>query len=175
MLATDAVGRLEIGQGARHLEDAMGSTQRQGEALTGTFQPLAVFGGQCTMLVQAGQVEEGIGTTLAPDLPVARHGHLGGGRGGVRAVQSWCAEGGGLAADAQVQVDAIQQRAGQFRPVALDLLGRAAAAPAGIAQVTAGTGVHRRHQLEARRKAHLVAGPGNDDLAAFERGGIYSH
>ena len=82
-------------------------------------------------------------------------------------------QGGGLAGHGQVQVDAVEQRAGELAAVAGDLLRGAAAAAAGIAKIAAGAGIHRRHQLEARREAHLVAGPGDNDLPAFQ--GLAQH
>ena len=62
-----------------------------------------------------------------------------------------------------MQVDAVEQGAGEFVAVALDLLRGATATSGGFAQVTARAGVHRSDQLEARREAHPVPGAGNHD------------
>ena len=120
------------------------------------------------MAPQAGQVEKGIGTALALALQLACPGDSGGGFGAVVARLWPGVEGGGLAGHGQVQVDAIEQRAGQLVAIALDLFRRAAAASAGFAKVSAGAGVHRRDQLEACRELHPVAGPGDDDLPGLE-------
>src|SRR6056297_3165173 len=74
----------------------------------------------------------------------------------------------GHAAYLGVQVDAIQQRAGDPRLVALNLFRGAAAAPLAIAEVAAGAGIHRRHQLEACRIGDLVARPRQGNLPRFE-------
>lgn len=47
-----------------------------------------------------------------------------------------------LASHGQVQVDAVQQWPGQLVAIARDLLGAAAAAASGVAQVAARAGVH---------------------------------
>ena len=78
-------------------------------------------------------------------------------------------KGGAFPVDGEVQVDAVQQRPGELGAVALDLLGRAAAAAARVAEIATGAGVHRRHQLEACREAHTAVGAGNDDFASFQR------
>jgi hypothetical protein len=51
------------------------------------------------------------------------------------------------------QIDAIQQGPGQPAAIACDLIGRAAASRRRMTEITAGAGVHRRHQLEAGRKS----------------------
>ena len=67
------------------------------------------------------------------------------------------------------QVDAIEQWSGELRTVALDLLGRAAAAQARVPQVAATTGIHRRDQLKARRESRLARSAGNGDTPRLER------
>jgi hypothetical protein len=71
------------------------------------------------------------------------------------------------------QVDAVEQRARQLALVARHLLGRAAAGAAlagGLrAQPAAGAGVHRRHQLEARRELRLPRGAGDGDAPGLQR------
>lgn len=107
----------------------MGGAQRQGEAFAGGFQPVLVDARQRAVLAQPRQVEEGIGAMLALLLALAGGGDQAGGAGGVVALLPGRGEGGGFAGDGQVQVDAVQQGAGEFVAVALDLLGRAATAP----------------------------------------------
>ena len=71
----------------------------------------------------------------------------------------------GQAGHFDVQIDAIDQRPRNPRPIAAHLLLAAGAAPFGVPQVTAGTWVHRRHQLESRREIRLAGGAGNGDSA----------
>lgn len=139
MVALD-VGRVrQVGEGAGHLDQPVRGTQGQPEALAGLLQPMLVVGRQRTVLVQPGQVEEGVGAALASQLPTAGPAYFLGGGGAVQPVSDRRAEVGGFAGDRQVQVDAVQQRAGEPGPVALDLLRRAAAAVGLVAQVAAAT------------------------------------
>ena len=66
--------------------------------------------------------------------------------------------------DLHMQIDAVQQGPGDTGAVASDLLHGAAAAPARVAQVTAGAGVHGRDQLETRRELGLAGGAGDMDM-----------
>jgi len=68
-----------------------------------------------------------------------------------------------------MQVDAIEQRTGDARAIAAHLVGRAATAAVGIAEISARTGVHGRDQLKARRKIRLARGARNGDRARFQR------
>jgi len=47
-----------------------------------------------------------------------------------------------------VEIDAIEQRSGNSLPITLDLEGTAAAFAFQIAEVSAGTGIHRGHEHE---------------------------
>ena len=58
---------------------------------------------------------------------------------------------------------------GDAAAVARDALGRAAAAAAAVAAMPAGTGVHRRDQLEARRELRLARGARDRHAPGFER------
>ncbi len=120
------------------------------------------------MHAQAGQVEEGVGAALALLLQCAGGGDLGGSVGAVVIIVGGWGQRRSFAGNGQVQVDTVQQRAGEFVAVTLDLLAAAAAAPVRVAQVAAGAGVHRRHQLEARRETDFVTGPGDHDFARFQ-------
>lgn len=168
VVAGDGLGVLEVGERAGDLDDAVCGPQRQAEALAGTFQPATVFLGQRAMATQALEVEEGVGAALAIELALAGTGHVGSGAGAVLATGKRVVQRRGFAGHGQVQVDAIEQRAGELGAVALDLFGRAAAAVCAVAQVAAGTGVHRGDQLETRGEAHAVVGASDHDLAAFQ-------
>ena len=58
--------------------------------------------------------------------------------------------------DFDLQVNAVEQRPGDARTVTRNLIRRAAAAPVVMTEIAAGTGVHRRNQLELRREISLV-------------------
>lgn len=164
---TNGLGLFQVRQRTRHLEQAMGRPQRQREAFAGGFQPGLVGRCQQAMPAQAVEIEEGIGAALATLLQRAGLGHDSGDTGAGFAT-GLVIEHGILPGHRQVQVDAVEQGAGEFVAVALDLLGAAAAAAGGVAKIAAGAGVHRRHQLEACREAHPIPGPGDHDLARFQ-------
>jgi len=68
-----------------------------------------------------------------------------------------------------VQVDPVEQRAGQAVPILLDHVGGAAAATAGVAGPAAGAGIHRRDQLEARGEVGIAAQARHRDHAGLKR------
>ena len=68
-----------------------------------------------------------------------------------------------------MQVDAIEQRTGDTRAIALDAVAAATATTRCVAGPAAGTGIHRGDELEARRKLALPRGTGDGDDAGFER------
>lgn len=151
----------------------MRGAQGQAEALAGTFQPVLIGGVQAAVLAQAGQVEKGIGHALALDLALPGARHQGGAGGCVGTFAGQHMQGGGFPGHRHMQVDAVEQWPRELAAVALDLFGAAATAAAGVAKKAARAGVHRRYQLEPRGKAHLVTGPGDDDLPTFQ--GLAQH
>ena len=120
------------------------------------------------MAFQTRQIEKGIGAALALLLDFTGLGDPLGGAGAAVAGHWRRIERGRLAGDRQVQIDAVEQRAGEFVAVALDHIGRAGTAAAGLAEITAGTGIHRCDQLEARRKSYAVAGSRNHNVPGFQ-------
>ena len=68
-----------------------------------------------------------------------------------------------------VHVDAVQQRTRDAPAIARNLVRRAMAATATVTQITAGTGIHGRHQLEARGKLRTVGRPGDQDASGLQR------
>lgn len=158
---------VQVGQGACHFQYAVCCTQAQSQSFAGVLQPLAVFALQAAMLLHAIEIEVGIGAALASQLLLACLHHLLGQFGAAWAGLGVSVQSGGFPRHAEVQVDAVEQRAGEFAAVALDLFSGTAAAPGWIAQMPAGARIHRRHQLKARRKTHFVACPSNHDLATF--------
>src|SRR4051812_42872315 len=69
----------------------------------------------------------------------------------------------------ELDVDAIGERARYASAVARDALGRAAAAAGAIAAMSARARIHRRDQLEARRKLDLPRGARDGYPSAFDR------
>src|SRR5258708_162768 len=67
-----------------------------------------------------------------------------------------------------VQVDAIHKRSGDAHAVTRHEIGRAVTPSRVMPEVTAGAGVHRRHELEARGKIHLRCGARDRDASRFE-------
>ena len=121
------------------------------------------------MLTQPRQIEEGVGAALAFVLTFPGFSHLLGDHGGIVSRFAPGVQRRGFPGDGQVQVDAVQQRAGEFVAVALHHVWRTAAAAAGFAKISTGAGIHRRHQLETRRKAYSVAGARNHDVPGLQR------
>ena len=68
-----------------------------------------------------------------------------------------------------LQIDPIQQRPGDARPVACDLIGGAATFAARMAEVAAGAGIHRRNELKSCRKGRLARGPRDMNFPRLER------
>lgn len=168
VLAGNGRGAIEIGEGAGDLDDAVCGAQRQAEAFAGVFQPATVLHHQRAVATQALEIEKRVGAALAIELALAGLGHGFRGACTVLAAGLGVVQRGGFAGDGEVQVDAVEQRAGELGAVALDLLRGATAWVGDVAQVAAGAGVHGGDQLETRREAHPVVGPGDDDLAAFQ-------
>jgi hypothetical protein len=75
--------------------------------------------------------------------------------------------------DLDVQVDAVQQRAGDLAQVLLDLRRRAAAGPPRIGAVSAGARVHRRHQDEVGREGRGPQRPADRHAAVLQ--GLAQH
>ena len=71
--------------------------------------------------------------------------------------------------DLDVQVDAVEQGAGDATQVLLDLGRRAGAGAAGIGPVSAGAGVHGGDEDEVGGEGRAAEGPADGDLAFLER------
>ena len=83
------------------------------------------------------------------------------------------AERGGFTGHGQVQIDAVEQRPGEFVAVALDLFRGAAATPRRLPQITARAGIHGSDQLKTRRKTHAVTRTGDHYKPRFH--GLSEH
>ena len=105
-----------------------------------------------------------------PDVPIAAHGRPGPARAPParpprRPVQVFR----GHRRQAQMQVDAVQQGAGDAARVARHLVGRAGAGPRRMSAPPAGARIHGRDQLEAGRKPRRAHGPRDQHPAGFQR------
>ena len=68
-----------------------------------------------------------------------------------------------------VQINAVQQRAGYFRLILANLLRRTPAGARPIAKIAAGTGIHGGHQHEFCRKTNAHGRPRNGDGSLLQR------
>jgi hypothetical protein len=68
-----------------------------------------------------------------------------------------------------VQIDAVEQRAGDLRLIVLRAFRRAAAAECGVIEMPATAWVHRRYQLHPRGIRHMRVDPRHRGAAAFQR------
>lgn len=168
MLAADPFQLLKVGQGAGDLQQAVGGPQRQGQSFAGGFQPGFVGRGQFAMAAQPRKVEKGVGAALTGLLALAGFGHALGCCGGIVTGYALGIERRGFPRHGQVQVDTVEQRTGQLVAIPLHHVRRAAAAPAGLAEISTGARVHGRDQLEARWKAHAIPGTRNHDVSRLE-------
>lgn len=114
------------------------------------------------------QLEECVGAALALLLQRPRGSYLARDVGAAFAAGP-IVEHRGFARYRQVQVDPVEQWAGQLVAVALDLFRAAATAAGRVAQIAAGTWIHRRDQLEACWEANPVLGACDHDLARLQR------
>src|SRR5436190_16316509 len=69
----------------------------------------------------------------------------------------------------ELEVDAIGERPRYAAAIAGDALRGAATAPAAVAAVAAGAGIHRRDELEARRELYLARSARDRHAAGFNR------
>ena len=152
----DPLRRRQIGDGSRYFEDAIIGPRRQGELLHRLLKQVAQGGinrAVCADLrVRHAGVGERAGAFEAGELMIARGLHAGADRGGGFAGFFIAEFGDGQGRGFDVQVDAVEQRTADARPVTLDLCGRTTAFVARVAEITAGAGVHRRDEHKVARK-----------------------
>ncbi len=113
--------------------------------------------------------QPGIGLALARQLPLARRrdARADGGRGLARRPRGELGFIDGR--DIEHQVEAIEQGPGELAAIARDLVGRAATLAGRMAEPAAGTGIHRRDELEAGGKFGAPGGAADVDLPALQR------
>lgn len=159
MRCLDVRRACQIGDGARQPQHAVIGPGRPLQADHGLLQQLRALGAGFAIPVHRAATQLTIGHALALPLPLGGGDHACGDGGAglalARRAQLCGRQGGHL----QLHVDPIQQGAGQALLVALDQLGRAAAAPGRVGVEATWAGVHGRDQLEARRKLRLARRP----------------
>ena len=166
-MPANRLGPVQVGDGARHLEDAVIAARRQPETLHHLAQQGMILRPQSAMGLHGPELQPGVDFAGAGTLAVPRRHHpLPHGGAGLATNALQFLEGD--ARHLHLQVDTVQQWAGDAAAVALHLFGTALAAAAGIAPVAAGTGVHGRHQLETGRELRLARGPGDEDVAGLQ-------
>lgn len=174
VVGEDGGGGVEVGDGAGHFEDAVVGAGAHVEARHGIAQYGEAFG-----------VEGAMGAEHARGhLCVAIHARLRGKAtgltlaGGDHPGPYGCARFAGrcrgnlVETDGEylhLQVDAVEQRAGDAVEVFSDGAGRTDALPRGMVVIAAGARVHTRHEHESRRVVYCVFGTGYGDMAVFER------
>jgi len=180
----------EVGDGTGDLEDAVVGASAETLLLHGTLEQALGVGGEFAkspdllgvhLRVGEDGLRRGAGSGFGPGRVAAgREGEAGmlqraGGQdagtdlgrplGGGASAQLFILHG----RDFDVDVDAVEQRARDFRDVALDH-GRGTHAVAGfVVEVAAGAGVHGCGEHEARGEAERHGGAGYGDGAVFER------
>ena len=162
------VAHREVGDGAGHAQRAVGAARAPAQARGGTVQELqrGGFGIRVGFERLAGQGLVGGALahpgTLARGVHAFAHGGAALARGAMQQVLR--RQGGHF----HMQVDAVEQRAAELALVARDLVRRVAAGAGGVAQKTAGAGVHRAHELEAGREFALHGRARDADVAALQ-------
>ena len=163
----------EVGDGARDAQDAVVGAGGEAELGDGVFHLLFAFAVELAEAAQGARSHLGVAELAerlqAPALALARR-------------EDAFADDGrflGLLVLRQllvfhrrhldVQVDAVEQRPGDPRQVALDQRRRAGALVQRIAEKAALAGIHGRRQHEARRKGQRHRRPADRDLAVLER------
>jgi len=152
----DALGAGEIRNRARDFENAVIAACREPQPRNRLFEQHCALFVRCAVFVDLAWAEPRIVFVLTPKHAGARFRHT-------------------LSNDARrftgarfreivwryrrhfdLDVDEVEQRAGDFSAVAQDLVGRAMAAAVGVAEEAAGTRIHRCDKLKLRLKIRLA-------------------
>jgi hypothetical protein len=170
----DTIALLQIGDGARHLENAVVGAGRQTQMVDRPLQEFFallvdrtvaadVAGGHMGVAEQLGMAFEAGQLSLTGSVdPFAYRGGRLAGRLAHQVVE-------GDSGDLHVEIDPVEEGAGDTRPVALDRQRRAGAFVMGIAQIAAGTGIHGGDEHELGRIGEGDGRPGDGDGVVFER------
>ena len=146
----------------------------EAEASDGIFQEFFAVGGDGAVFADEARGHLGVGVGFlfgreASGLAIASGDDAGADGGGIFAGRR-CAEFFVFyGRDFDMDVNAVEQRAGNFCDVALDHGRSAVTFAGGIAKVAAGAGIHCGGEHEARGKCDGRGGTGDSDRAVFER------
>ena len=173
MRGLDTLRALQIGDGARHAQDAVVAASRQPQTVEGALHELLSGGVQRAVLTDHGRGHVGVAGDIGAG--VALFLHLTGGvdprpdiRRGLRlllAAHGLVLHGGHV----DVHVDAVQQGARNAAHVLLYLLGRAGTAAGGMTVPPAAAGVHGTDQHEAAGQRQGAGGAGDGHKAVLQR------
>jgi hypothetical protein len=136
----DGVGGGEVGDGAADFEDAVVGAGAEVEFVHGLFQHGGTFGAEGAELLEGAVGHAGVGFVFGSgearglSLPGGEDACPDGGGGLGRGIVVEIAELHGGCFD--MDVDAIEERSGDFGAVAFDLRGRAAALPFGVPEIS---------------------------------------
>lgn len=156
----------QVGDGAGNFQYSVIAAGGELKFAHGVLEQLRALAVRQAMAVDVAGFERGIGFAL----PLSLQG-VGGGDArpdrrrsfsGVAGGQLGFGDGGNV----DMQVDSVEQRSGEFAPVAADLFGGAATAR--LAEIAAGTGVHGGDQLKAGRELDPLSGAGDPDPPVFQ-------
>jgi hypothetical protein len=164
------LGAFEVGDGAGHFEDAIVRARGEALLLHGALQQALGIGAQFAVgaNLARGHLRVGVdffaGLSEALPLALARGHHavanLRRALGRRSAAQLLVLHGRNF----DMNIDAVEQRAGDFGHVALDHGRRTHALARLVVEVAAGAGIHGGGQHEARRKAERHGGARDGDV-----------
>lgn len=164
----DGGAAVEVGNGARHPQHAVKGAGGEAQLDHGGLQKVMALGVEGTGAFQGLAAQALVKALLPAELALPRQQHPFPHHGGAFSRLALLQLAWRQRRHLDMQVDAVEQGAGQAAAVAADLFHGAAATTAGIAQVAAGAGVHGGDQLEAGGKGHLARGTGDDDMARLQ-------
>src|SRR5450432_2294065 len=159
MAGLDVVGGVEVGYGAGDLENAVVGAGGEAQAGDGVFEELFAVGVDGAEFADHFGHHLGVGIgglfgAITGGLAVAGGDDPGADRVGVFG-RGWGAEFFVFyGRDFDVDVDAVEERAGDFGDVALDHGRGAVALAGGVAEVAAGAGIHGGGEHESRGESY---------------------
>jgi len=173
----DGLSLLHVGDGAGDAQHARVGPGREPEAAHGLLQELVLALAHRAPALQKRALEVGVQPDAGVLVPLGLDGpdlddacaHGGRVAAAARGLQVLVGHGGHL----HLQVDAVHERAGDARAVAVDGKGLAGADVAVVGQVAAGAGVHGRHEHEVRRIGQGLGRAGDRHPAVFQ--GLAQH
>jgi len=170
----NGVGSVEVGYGAGDFEDAIVGARGKAEAGDGVFEKFLALCRNGAVLANETRRHLRVSVSFlfgreTSGLAITRGDDAGTDGGGIfagrRSAEFLVFDGGNF----DVDVDAVEKRAGNFCDVALDDGRSAVTLAGGVAEVAARTGIHGGGKHEARRKRDGRGGARDGDGTVFER------